>query len=299
MADIPQETKNPPGNNLPQGQNPQRQEPAIRTMKSDIAAFMKETKPSLIQILSKQAQYQAPEEETVRRPIPWFQIGIGFGAFIVLAASGWLIYQFFFTVPPQKPPTVEETAPASPILVEKTKAITMARNALLLFQNLTGTAETGEREGTFKRLIVSVKETDGALSLLKPKDFFRLLSINPPTQIFESLQDTFFITFFYAPEGPHMALIIPVKNVDRAFAGMIGWESAMQRDLEALFVGTPQPSVIAPFFDKTQRNIDYRYLAINGPYGLGYFIFPPKNLLVITTSEDAIKLIINRLLEAR
>lgn len=288
-----QNTPPPPGN-----PDALRQEPAIRTMKSDIAAFMKETKPSLIQILTKQAELQTPPEERVRRPTPWMQIGIGAGAFIVLAASGWLVYQFLLVRPAKIPPSVEETAPTSPMLVEKTVTANVTRNPLVLFQALASAAETIEREGTFKRLIPAIKEANGETTTLGAADFFAILSVKAPAQISESLQGPLFVNFYYEAARPHMALVIPVKNLDRTFAGMISWESAIQRDLEVIFVGSPQEPVIAPFVDKTYRNIDYRFVVLNGR-GIGYFLFAPKNLLVITTTESAVQLIINRLLEAR
>ena len=54
-----------------------------------------------------------------------------------------------------------------------------------------------------------------------------------------------------------------------------------------------------PFEDRIYRNISYRFAAagINGDQFL-YGAFPAKNYIVITSSEETFRLIIDRLYEA-
>ena len=94
-------------------------------------------------------------------------------------------------------------------------------------------------------------------------------------------------------------MMAPSRNIGQTFAGMLGWENSIQRDLEVFFLGEKITPVIAPFADRTFKNIDYRYLKIGPEIGIGYFIFSAKNYLVLSTSEEALQIVINRLFEAR
>mgnify|MGYP001568435747 CR=1 FL=1 len=79
-----------------------RPEPKIRTMKSDIAEFVKETKPSLIQILTKQIEYQpaAVSEETP--PLLSLRtILISIAGLAVIGAACWFGYGYFTSQQPK------------------------------------------------------------------------------------------------------------------------------------------------------------------------------------------------------
>ena len=288
------------------GQKPEpssaRPEPKIRTMKSDVAEFMKETKPSLIQILTKQVEYQPTTVSEKASPLPIRTILISVAGVIVIGAAAWFGYSYFTSQQPETPVTpgvTEETIPNSPIFVEKTQTATSLRNTLQLQQIIFGAALNLERQQSLKRLIINIKSNDGSTHLLTVKDFFDVLNIVPPRQIPDSLSDTLFLYVYYGASGPRAVFISPSRNTGRTFAGMLGWENSIQRDLDVMFLGETVNQIIAPFLDKTFKNIDYRILAVKPGTELGYFIFSAKNLLVITTSDEALQMVINRLFEAR
>ncbi|MFY9462387.1 MAG: hypothetical protein WAP51_04260 [Candidatus Sungiibacteriota bacterium] len=300
MADpVPQ--NQPPAGSTSAGGG-QKPEPKIRTMKSDVAEFMKETKPSLIQILTKQVEYQPTTVSEEKAPFPIRTILISIAGLAVIGTAGWFGYSYFTSQQPETPVTpgvTEETIPNSPIFVEKTQTATSLRNALQLQQIIFGAALNLERQQSLKRLVINIKANDGSTHLLTVKDFFDVLNIAPPRQIPDSLADTLFLYVYYGASGPRAVFAAPSRNTGRTFAGMLGWENSMQRDLDIMFLGETVNQIIAPFLDKTFKNIDYRILAVKPGTELGYFIFSAKNLLVISTSDEALQVVISRLFEAR
>lgn len=290
--------------------NPQNQaggeakkpDPKIRTMKSDIAEYMKEAKPSLIQILTKQVEIQPQPLDSGGREFPWKTILVSAGGVAIIALVGWASYQYLFVPPgarPETPAVKEEQAPASPIAVEKTHIITVFPNLLSFQQSLFTEAQNIERTGSFKRIVIMVRGNGGKTHHLTPRELFDILDINPPQQTGDSLVSSFFFYVYYAVSGPRTVIIAPSRNIGRTFAGMLGWENSIQRDLEIFFLGEKTSPVIAPFVDRTFKNIDYRHLKIGAELGIGYFLFSAKNYLVLATSEEALQLVINRLFEAR
>ena len=291
--------------------NPQNQtggeakkpDPKIRTMKSDIDEYMKEAKPSLIQILTKQVEIQPQPLDTGGREFPWKTILVSVGGVAIIGVVGWIGYQYLFVPPGVQPKTPvvkkEEQVPASTIAVEKTDIITVFPNLLSFQQSLFAAAQNVERTGSFKRIVIMVRGEGGKTHHLTPRELFGILNINPPQQMGDSLVNSFFFYVYYASAGPRAIIIAPSRNIGRTFAGMLGWENSIQRDLEILFLGEKTSPVIAPFVDRTFKNIDYRHLKIGAEIGIGYFLFSAKNYLVLATSEEALQLVINRLFEAQ
>lgn len=267
-------------------------------MKSDVAEFMQKAKPSLIQLLTKQAEYQPEKQAGEEKRVPAAVVATVFAGVVVLGIAGWFGYRYLSPMPEALPPA-EEVIPPSPMSAEKSQTFTVARDAAKLRRTVVDAAEVNERTGSLKRLIIKIQEADGKTKLLTPKDFFTILDIHPPSQLPDSLGDSLFLYIYYASDGPRAAFIAPSRNAGRTFAGMLGWESSMQRDLEVLFLGQNIKPVIAPFLDKTFKNVDYRFLEVAPGVGFGHFAFSAKNFLVLTTSEEALHVVINRLFEAR
>lgn len=288
-------------------QNPQNQpggsernpDPKIRTMKSDIDEYMREAKPSLIQIVTKQVETTPRPLEPERAPFPIKNLMVIMAGILILGAAGLLGYRYFTTRPLETIQVeIEEKIPGSIISTEKTEVHNITPNLGGLQKAIYGAADITERTGSFKRLVIKIKTADGKSRLMSASDLYDTLSIRPPAQLRDSVSGSLFVYVYYSGAGPRAVLIAPSKNTSRTFAGMVDWENAMQRDLEILFLGKSVNPVIAPFIDKTFKNIDYRYINIASELGIGYFIFTARDYLVVTTSEEALQLVINRLFEA-
>lgn len=282
----------------------QRKEPAIRTMQSDIAEYMKQEKPSVVQILTKQEEYrlEKPPEEG-KRPLPVISIiMIGATALVFLSAAGLISYWYFFSSRHDQAPLPETMIPAAPpppIVTEKTETRVIQETASSLRETFNSIARVQEETGSFKRIILQTKNPNGVIRFVTVSEIYQALGVTPSQQISDSLAGWPFIAIHFSTEGPRAIFAAESQSRDRAFAGMLAWENALQRDWEVFFLGESSPPSIVPFADKTFRNLDYRFLEIKQGLGIGYFIFPPKNLLVIATSEETIHTAIDRLFEAR
>ncbi len=82
---------------------------------------------------------------------------------------------------------------------------------------------------------------------------------------------------------------------------MLSWEPGLLRTFTPFFFDEKVNSVIAPFEDRTYRNIDWRYLKLSQDKDLGiaHAVFPAGNILIITMSKEAMETTINRLFDAR
>ncbi|TSC64600.1 MAG: GTP-binding protein, partial [Microgenomates group bacterium Gr01-1014_93] len=105
-----------------------RPESKIRTMKSDIAEYMKDGKTSLLGIMTKQVE---AEPEVAGRRKAWMPsskvMAASTAVLIFVAAGSWFLYRYFAPPGVQPAPEIqEEKIPPSPIAVEKTQALEFA-----------------------------------------------------------------------------------------------------------------------------------------------------------------------------
>lgn len=278
--------------------------PGIRTMQSDITEYVKREKPSLIQILTKQAECKPEEPADNERKrsltIPPMVLA-GTVVLVLMSIAGFGMYWYFSqpATEPSSPETQSLAVPQPLITVEKTETHVIAESAAGLRQILNTTSQNREQLGSLMRLVLEKKNNAGVLSLFTTEEIFNILGVLPPAQITDSLTDKPFIAVYFSNEGPRTIFAAESRGLDRTFTGMLNWESAIQRDWETFFLGKPFTPRIAPFMDKTFSNLDYRFMEFEPGFGIGYFVFPPKNILVIATSEETIHTAISRLLEAR
>ena len=78
-----------------QKQESLKKEPAVRTMKSDIAEFLKKTKPSLISIIAKEAERQEKPQST-EKPRFFNRYLISIVLILVLSGIAYSFYSFIF-----------------------------------------------------------------------------------------------------------------------------------------------------------------------------------------------------------
>lgn len=274
-----------------------RPEAKIRTMKSDIAEYMKGEKTSLLDIMTKQQGAPTTSAERKPRIPPLVVITVSAAALIFIAVGGWFIYQSFTpATAPMRP--AEEKIPTSPISVEKTQALEIANNLTQLRQALSSAAAARERAGSFKRLHFRIKGAGDTRQPATTQNFLAILNTNLQ-DILAPLSNEFFFYIYYGASGPRTVFIAASRDTARTFTRMLGRENSLQRDLEVFFLEEGLEPVIAPFIDKTLKNVDYRFLSLKQDTGIGYFIFPAKNYFVMTTSEEALEVTINRLFETR
>lgn len=284
-------------NELKENSMPASRKPAIRTMKSDAEELFKSSRPSLMDMVTQETSSPAyPAARAVKHFSPLY-FALGAIALVIMGAG---IY--FIVLPPAAPLPQIKLAPPSPFFaVEASRTVTIdAKNRVGFLQVLEDSYREAERLETFKR--IAVKMQDGPEErFLTMADLADLLRMSPPRALLERVSGPAMIFFQATEEGNRFGLAVKTSDPDRIFLDMLSWENSILVDLRNLFFDAQPESSIVPFEDRTYRNIDWRFqkLSTSIDLGIGYTVFPAKNLLVITTSRDSMETAINRLFDAR
>lgn len=284
----------------PTQKNTPQKGPGIRTMKTDVAEYLKETKPSLLSILTREMKLDEtmPEPGYKLKTHPrWLSFLAVLIIVLLFAGGGYGIFIYFkggeggngggIIIPPK------------PIFAtEKTRTI-LARDDADLLRNLQTLGDENERDGLITKLDMRMLETKEATPLT-PEVFLKIIGAKPPSEFYAN-HTSALNTFLYSDRGfSRFGMLLGTRNGSRSLQQMLSWEPTIQRDLEPLFLGRLPESTVGVFTDKRYRNINYRFLALSRSedLGIGYFLFDVKKYFIITTSEKAIEVIINRLFEA-
>lgn len=275
--------------------------PAIRTMRSDVQELFKTTKPSLIQIIGKEAE-ASKEVYRSENKRNYKTLAITAGALAFLASVAGV---FFFLYPFRA--SDEEIIPAKPMLplpyfaVETARTISMgAKDRALFLRLFTDSYKEQERDGQVKRIVIKLQEGERE-RFADLHDFFEFYKITPEKNFLGRLSPPLMVFIYYGGDGNRIGLIIKTNNPDRTLADMLAWESSILSDFRPLFFDEKPETSIIPFEDRIYRNIDWRYQKIfdGKDLGIAYALFPAKNLLIITTGKEAMETVINRLFDAR
>ena len=151
--------------------------------------------------------------------------------------------------------------------------------------------------------VVSVRNEDGteARAPASLGEFLTALGAHVPPDLLRALKGDFFLGLHTVDENAPL-LVIPVTSYERAFAGMLAWEGAMNADLSPFFTAVPD-QIAGPgglpqkrrFEDLVMRNYDVRVLK-NDAGGIElYYSFPTQNILIIGESPYSFTEILSRL----
>lgn len=282
--------------NKSESNTPATRKPAIRTMKTDVEELFKSTKPSLLQIIGGEIQ-QTPSYPRKDRKINYLYLGLG-ALVLVLAISGIV---FFATRPVVEVETPKLITPSPYFATESSRTIaisTQDRNTFLRL--MTDSYRELEREGTIKRILIKLK--DGPSERFAAfQDFSSSYRMNPPARFSDFISPPLMTFFYYGRSSGHFGFAVKTLEPDRTLRMMLSWEPSLINDLRPLLFDRKPETTIAPFEDRTYRNIDWRFqkLSQTDDVGVGYTVFPAKNLLIVTTSKESMETIINRLFDSR
>lgn len=265
-------------------------------MKSDIEEMFKTTKPSLIKIVGQEAARAEVRKEKSGNTKYYLLAG---GIILIVAALVAIAYGFLPRKSGEMIPA-KLIPPAPFFATETSRTISVKSSDRVGFLRLMDDAVLErEREGVVKRLLVKIQEGAGE-KFLGFADFFSFWRINPPPNLLLQIGQPFMVFAYGGSGGGKMGLAVRVRDQDRALREMLLWEPSLLRDLGPLFFGEKPELVLAPFEDRTFRNIDWRYLKLSQEkdLGIGYTIFPARGLLIITVGRETMETAISRLFEA-
>lgn len=303
MADLEQTSQKP--NTAPRDEK-EKVFSQSRTMRSDMerlfAKLRKEEPPKKIDAAPAASEIHHPSRNLAWKKILVAGFTLLFAATIIAAVKFIKPLALFPPTPPEEnrePPP----HPIAPVLtpsffaVENSRSRTIAARDRSSFREfLFDSANETEPPGRITRLAAKIQE-GGQERFMTLADFFDYLLIDPPTQFLSRTGNEPLLFIYYAAYGPRAGFAVDTRDFGRTFRDMLSWEPQMLNEFRLLMLGATSTPV-SSFEDRTYRNVDWRYLKFPGAedQGIGYGIFPARNLLIITTSRESFQAVIDRLL---
>lgn len=269
----------------------------VRTMKSDISAFLKETKPSLVQLISTQTEAERLSEPREGRGRRYLEMLVILAVSLVfIAAIGFLAWQKL--APSGNGKNHTAVIPQPFFSVEKFATIDYRPEIKNLKEKIREAALATEKAGTMKRVVV-LYSAPASVTTLDGNDFLREAGINAPGDAAPSLTGPIMLIAHKAGVGTRLATVMKTSDARRVFEILIRNERDALLTWRGLFLNAPPPPKNLTFEDRDYRNINYRILTIDDASDLRiiYAIFPAKEYIVAASSRETFQEIINRLYE--
>ena len=276
---------------------PPRPEPAIRTMHSDVSEFLATTKPSLVSLLVRQAQWEEyhSSPRPTHRQMAVGALALGLGLAIAVLFLIWSVRG------PGRGGPQPGSGASSPFLAyDSTETITVAEGNERFIAAINAIGQSRHSAGAFERLDFRLQTLSGRKEPLALAAFLDLALIRLPAAVAENAAGSPQFFRYQAASSVDFGIAVELQNAGHALASLRAAEPSLARDLQPLFLGVTPPPTLAPFENRTYRNIDFRYLPMDaeGKRGIGYVYLSAKRLLIMTTSADAMNHVIERAFEA-
>jgi len=198
---------------------------------------------------------------------------------------------------------------------------TQANNSLLFSENTLSLPLENLSAFDIKRLLsqarVNTNSTLGSITRIVPvttgeddtaterpatfEEFLRAIGAHISPELTRALGSDFFFGFHTVDENAPL-LVVSVSSYERAFAGMLDWESSMNADLAPIFTPVPDTELgesglleKRKYEDLVMRNYDIRALKDNAGTIQLYYSFPTRNILIIAESPYSFAEVLSRL----
>lgn len=272
-------------------------------MKSDVSEFLKETKPSLIKLLSTQVEAERGKSSLVLGEERNYTGKIGATLFVlvslgVLAVGGYIAYRLLQKAPQT---SVNVLIPQALFAVDTSETVQISSTDKgALTQKLNTLGNQFETGATMKRLIILIEEGRN-LRAINAGEFLRAANIETSPFVTTTFTTPIMPVYLKTGMSPLLALVAKTNDPDRVREEFLKNEHNLAFDWSAIFLNEKPPiSITIPYKDKIYRNITYRSLVLDTLNGKGIFyaVYPAKSYFIITTTEEALKTIINRMYES-
>jgi len=207
----------------------------------------------------------------------------------------------------------EKTAPVETVSSEPIMTVDLEEKINIKDINLNRVSTTlKERVGQSATQLGQIKNiylTEGegtAEKLITSNNFLELIGVSIPSEIQRTLKDPYMFGL-HNYNGNQSFLILKVGEYDTAFSGMLHWETTLWRDYKELFnlqkidvaSSSSLPTETIKFQDAAFNNKDCR--VVKNASGNIIFLYSiiDQNTIVITTSTDTLREIINRISRAK
>lgn len=270
--------------------------PGIRTMKTDVQELFRNTKPGLLDLVGQETNASFKTEQKERKKTKFLTFIL---VIIALTAIGGLAYVFL--APAAAPTAVGKLSPPPPFFATESSRTLSIRpqDPDRFFSLMQDAYEEPERLGIIKRIIIKLEDgpKERYATMADLVEFYRM---TPPRAFLDRVGAPIMAFVYTSEQGRRFGLAMETTDLDRTFLDLLSWESSLLADFLPLFFDQKPETAFTPFEDRTFRNIDWRYQKLSKArdLGIGYVLFPAKNLLVITTSKESMETVISRLFSA-
>lgn len=282
----------------------------VHTLKDDLQNLVQDEKMSLVHAASLEEDKRHRVQEEIPRPVtrtshPLRALAIASVALLVLLGAGWFAFRILTaSIPAQNSGT-------SLIFAESSLGYSLQdKTPDEIKQTLAGArAAPSGAIGTITRIVPTVEDTaEDGTKTTRPatlQEFLAALGTHAPDALTRALSSEFFFGIHTVDKQAPL-LVIPVLSYERAFAGMLAWESTMNADLSPVFTAVPNLTrdqnglpVQRTFQDKVLQNYDTRVLVDDAGQTELYYSFPTQHILIIAESPYSFTEILSRLQAAR
>ncbi len=286
---------------------------AMHTLKDDLQNSVRDQKMSIVRAVSLEEDRRTREKDPEARAVPHHSKGafsIIFWIILLLVVGGGALLGIFF---------IMQQRSGIPLIDTRSSILFSEQNIPLSISNISA--------GDIKRALAAARNspsaTLGSIARITPiitttgpdettqdapatfSEFMLAIGARAPDDLLRALGNDFFLGLHAVDESAPI-IIVPVISHDRAFAGMLSWEGALNADLAPVFtevsaLKTDQNGIPSTrtFNDLVMRNFDVRALLDdNGDIQL-YYSFPTQNILVIAESPYSFTEILSRLQASR
>jgi len=262
---------------------------------------MREKKISQLDIASG-AYIAGKEADRIFSPqktFPYKAVAYWVLAAFIIAAAGYFSFKFFFQPASQEAIRGEEKPISNFLPVEDQKTVVFSEaNPGDLVGALINERGRNLRFDTVIYFPIKTYKSGGEEKFLyDSREFVNFLNWRAPKEFSNSLEGDFNALMVYGQDLRDFAVILKIKNFERALASLFDWERTVWMDWKPfLFEEDVKTISQFSFADDIIKNNDARVLKNGvGKIILGYVIFDYK-YVVISTSREALSTILERLI---
>ncbi len=267
---------------------------SIKTLYSDVEDFVKSERPSLVSLLAREAQ--KPKLSYPQRTFASNKIKVAILAvFITLlfAALGWYTVVIILQ---KRPPPLPETPRVESLIKINTERQVIFTNASdqegarALLKEL---AQRKEEAGT----LTEIQFNSQNQTSVTPKEVLAITGVELSSEIADSVREVkLFLTYSFF--GGRLVVVLAVSNASEAAFNLSANEPELLKTLPGLFLEENKDPFPA-FENETYRNTDFRVSRFDPERDevLTYAAIPSKKLVVLSTSQRGMELVMERIFQ--
>lgn len=282
---------------------------SVRTLKQDVQSAVRNNDISVVRAIAME-ETKRSKGSVHRNPTPAATarskrtMSILFISFIFLLLTAGALASVWVAMQQRAP--VSLPPPTSIIFAEQTLPLALDNESSQTLKNILAQARVTLNAplGSITRVVPTISTTTEAGMSTQPatlREFLTATAINPPDELLRAMGNQFFLGI-HAVNKNVPVLVISISSYNRAFAGMLAWESSMNTDLTPAYIPVPRfrtdtsgLQVARTFEDIVLRNYDVRALKDDAGDIMLYYSFPTPNILIIAESPYTFTEVLSRL----